>query len=59
MREQGTGFADREGVIDLRCHVTVIEGRCYQPRFETGEVVNNERRTIRHQRSDAIALVQP
>jgi hypothetical protein len=34
-------------------------GRCDQPRLEAGEVVNDERRTIRHQRSDPITRVQP
>ena len=59
MREQRTGSADHEGVIDLRCHVPVIEGRCDQPRLETGEVVNDERGTIGHQRSDPITRPQP
>ena len=59
VRNQGTGSADRQGMIDLRRHVAVIEGRRDQPRLETGQVVNDERRTIRHQRSDPIARAQP
>jgi hypothetical protein len=59
MGEHDTSLTDREGVIDLRRRVAVIQRRCDQPCFETGEVMSDESRTIRHQRSDPVAWVKP
>src|SRR5436305_10864524 len=58
MREQGAGSAGRQRVVDLRCHVAVVERRGDEPGLETGQVVNDQRGPIRHQRSNSIAGLQ-
>ena len=59
VREQDAGVADLECMIDLRSHVAVVERRRDEPRLETREVVNDQRGSIRHQRSDPITRLQP
>jgi hypothetical protein len=44
-----------ERVVDLRSHVTVVEWRCHQPGLHTGDVVEHELATIRHERRNPVA----
>ena len=53
--QQQRGAADFEGVIDFRRHVAIVERRGHEPCFEAGQIVNDERRAIGHERRDAIA----
>ena len=53
--EQQRGTARLERMVDLRWHVAVVQRRCHDSRFQTGEIVDHERVAIGHERCDAIA----
>lgn len=58
MMQEQRGTTDLQGMIDLRRHVPIVERRRHQAGFQAGEVVNDERRAIGHQRRDAVAGLQ-
>ena len=58
MSEDDPGGADIEGVVDLRRGVAIIERGQHQPGLEAGEVVDEQRGTVRHERRHAVARLQ-
>jgi len=55
MGEQDFRAGNLERVVDLRRHVAVVQRHRHLPALHAGEIVDDQRGTVRHQRSDAIA----